>query len=194
MHRTLQQRQLVRNWCEVLERPGVNVLKDHTVAQLVEKGIPPLLRQRVWPVLIGNGQKITPETFALCVSLLLFIPSYRSRALSSSIHGSGGSAGNGGAGQRGKEETIRLVNEDLKRTFVPLGFFGLGEPLFEKIREVLLAYAYYRPDVGYVQGMSLLAGILAVHIPESALCFQCLCNMLGSEHLYAFYSLKVNAG
>ena len=63
--RTLQQRQLVRNWCEVLERPGVNVLTDHAVALLVEKGIPPLLRQRVWPVLIGNGQKITPETFAL---------------------------------------------------------------------------------------------------------------------------------
>ena len=111
--------------------------------------------------------------------------------MNGSLSASLGGMASDGAAERGKEETVRLVNEDLKRTFVPLGFFGVGEPLFEKIREVLLAYAYYRPDVGYVQGMSFLAGILAVHIPESSLCFQCLCNLLGSEHLYAFYSLKV---
>lgn len=47
------------------------------------------------------------------------------------------------------------------------------------------------PDVGYVQGMSFLAGMLALHIPDPAVCFQCLANLLGGEHLYAFYSLKV---
>ena len=79
----------------------------------------------------------------------------------------------------------------MKRTFVPLGFFSIGEPMYMKIHELLLIYAFYRPDIGYVQGMSFIAGILAVHIPDSYLCFQCLANLRGSEHLIAFYSLKV---
>ena len=186
--RTLQQRQLVRNWCDLLEQPSLVLRANHAVTALVEKGIPPILRQRVWPLLIGNTQRITPETYELCILGVPLRNRYRSRALSQqgfseSVEGS----------ELGKEITVQLINEDLKRTFVPLGFFGVGEPLFAKIREVLLAYAFYRPVVGYVQGMSFLAGILAVHIPESYLCFQCLCNMLGSEHLYAFYSLKVGS-
>ena len=93
--------------------------------------------------------------------------------------------------QLGKEATVRLIDEDLNRTFVHLGYFSPGEPMYYKIKDILLAYAFYRPDLGYVQGMSFLAGMLALHIPDTYLCFQCLANLLGSEHLYAFYSLKV---
>lgn len=92
---------------------------------------------------------------------------------------------------RGKEAAVRLIDEDLNRTFVHLGSFSFGEPMYGKMKQMLLAYAYYRPDVGYVQGMSFLAGMLALHIPDVYVCFQCLANLLGSEHLYAFYSLKV---
>jgi singapore isolate B (sub-type 7) whole genome shotgun sequence assembly, scaffold_31 (fragment) len=86
---------------------------------------------------------------------------------------------------------VRLIDEDLARTFALLGSFSRGEPMYGTMRSMLLAYAYYRPDVGYVQGMSFLAGMLALHIPDPAVCFQCLANLLGGEHLYAFYSLKV---
>lgn len=138
----------------------------------MEKGVPPLLRQRVWPLLLGNALKLTPEAFELFWA--------RAQAGAGSL-----------AGLPGKEATVRLIDEDLKRTFVALGFFGRGEPLHDVMRKLLLTYAFYRPDIGYVQGMSFLAGILAVHIWDEALCFQCLANLLGSEHLYAFYSLKV---
>lgn len=150
---------------------------NHSISTLLEKGIPPSLRYRVWPLLIGNVLKITPEVFEI----------YHSRALGSRhIH-----IDSSDSAELGKEATVRLIDEDLKRTFVPLGFFSIGEPLYEKIRELLLVYAYYRPDIGYVQGMSFIAGILALHIPDNYLCFQCLANLLGSEHLIAFYSLKV---
>ena len=48
---------------------------------------------------------------------------------------------------------MRLIDEDLARTFALLGSFSRGEPMYGTMRSMLLAYAYYRPDVGYVQGM-----------------------------------------
>ena len=172
IRRVLQQRQLYRSWNEEC-RSGMAFHPSHALNSLIEKGIPPFLRQRIWPLLLGNVLKVTPEAFHL----------YWSRALANQ-----GSAPQSGLG---KEATVQLIDEDLKRTFVPLGFFNRGEPLYDVIRKMLLTYAYYRPDIGYVQGMSFLAGILAVHISDDYLCFQCLANLLGSEHLYAFYSLKV---
>ena len=176
-YRALQQRQLTRQWTEILDSPGVSLKNNHLVSSLLEKGIPPNLRVRIWPLLIGNVLKITPEVFEI----------YRNRALGNRRV----SIDSTETTEMGKEGTVQLSDEDLKRTFVPLGFFGIGEPMYAKIRELLLCYAYYRPDIGYVQGMSFIAGILALHIPDSYLCFQCLANLLGSEHLIAFYSLKV---
>ena len=176
-YRELQQRQLTRQWMVILEHPGMSFRSSHSMEALLEKGIPPLLRSQVWPLLIGNVLKITPEVYEI----------YKTRALGN--HRS--SIDSTDISEFGKETTVRLIDEDLKRTFVPLGFFSIGEPMYMKIHELLLIYAFYRPDIGYVQGMSFIAGILAVHIPDSYLCFQCLANLLGSEHLIAFYSLKV---
>lgn len=175
--RELQQRQLIRQWTELIDTPGLSLKTNHSASSLLERGIPPVLRSTIWPLLIGNVLKITPETYEI----------YRNRATGTARLGIESPDTN----ELGKEATVRLIDEDLKRTFVPLGFFSIGEPLYHKIREMLLIYAYYRPDIGYVQGMSFIAGILALHIPDNYLCFQCLANLLGSEHLIAFYSLKV---
>ena len=70
--RTLQQRQLVRNWCEVLERPGVNVLTDHAVALLVEKTY---LRAEdvslLYTDFVVDGEKMTVKVFARCTVMSL---------------------------------------------------------------------------------------------------------------------------
>lgn len=176
--RVLQQRQFLRQWREAFH-PEQAFRPTSALLNLVEKGVPPLLRRRVWPLLLGNVLKVTPEAFQL----------YWSRAQSGESETKMMTMMM--SGSRGKEATVRLIEEDLKRTFVPLGFFDRGEPLHDVIRKMLLTYAYYRPDIGYVQGMSFIAGILAIHIWDDYLCFQCLANLLGSEHLYAFYSLKV---
>ena len=132
-------------------------------------------------MLIGNVLKVTPEVFEI----------YKKRALDIQLSFNEDEQPVSNDQNLGKEKNVRLIKEDLKRTFIPLGFFSIGEPLYQKIRELLLAYAFYRPDIGYVQGMSFIAGLLAVHIPDNYICFQCLANILGSEHLIAFYSMKV---
>lgn len=63
--RVLLQRQLEREWSAVLELPSSVFRGRAEVAALVERGVPPGLRQRVWPLLLGNGLKITPESFEL---------------------------------------------------------------------------------------------------------------------------------
>ena len=49
-----------------------------------------------------------------------------------------------------------LIATDLDRTFTSLGglFGAVGSPYSAKLRIVLETFAVYRPDVGYVQGMS----------------------------------------
>jgi len=48
----------------------------------------------------------------------------------------------------------RQVDNDLSRTLAHLGLFTQAGPYAEELRRVLEAYCFYRPDIGYVQGMS----------------------------------------
>lgn len=60
----------------------------------------------------------------------------------------------------GRENTVKMIENDLHRTFPALKFFN-GESLLKiQLRNVLEAYTFFRPDLGYVQGMSYLAGML----------------------------------
>jgi hypothetical protein len=62
----------------------------------------------------------------------------------------------------------------------------------DKMRAVLEAYVCFRPDVGYVQGMSCLASMLAGTGPQMTAydMFVCLSNLLHRPLLRTFYSMK----
>ena len=51
---------------------------------------------------------------------------------------------------------------------------------------MLGAYACYRPDVGYVQGMSFLAAVLLLNM-EAGDAFVCLANLLNRSSYMAFF-------
>ena len=54
----------------------------------------------------------------------------------------------------GRERSVSYIEVDLPRTFPQLAFFSQGGALHEQLRDVLEAYCFFRPDCGYVQGMS----------------------------------------
>jgi hypothetical protein len=90
----------------------------------------------------------------------------------------------------GKEKTIDYIAVDLERTFPTLAFFQESGPMHDQLRILLETYCFYRPDVGYVQGMSFLAGNLLLYMePYSA--FVCFANMLNSNYFLTF--LKMHA-
>ncbi|KAF0691227.1 Aste57867_17503 [Aphanomyces stellatus] len=150
--------------------------KDSPLAHtLWRQGIPPSLRSKVWPLAIGNTLKITPDMYQL----------YRQRASQTRL-------GNVQVPSDGREHTVKLIHTDLPRTFPSLKLFDKSGPYFGYLREVLETYACYRPDLGYIQGMSYIAALLCLHIPtDRYLCFQCLANVMVHEHLFTFYLLNV---
>jgi hypothetical protein len=62
----------------------------------------------------------------------------------------------------GKRKSLHYINIDLPRTFPKLSFFKEGSPMCADLKKLLMAYAFYRPDVGYIQGMSYIAAVLLV--------------------------------
>ena len=63
-----------------------------------------------------------------------------------------------------------------------------GGPYNESLHDVLGAYACYRPDVGYVQGMSFLAAVLLLNL-EASDAFICLANLLNRPSYLAFFKV-----
>jgi len=82
-------------------------------------------------------------------------------------------------GTEAREETLHLIRLDVSRTFPQLG------------KNVLGAYVGYRPDLGYVQGMSFIAAILLLNL-EEADAFIVFANLVNRPLLAAFY--RVDTG
>lgn len=78
---------------------------------------------------------------------------------------------------------IKQLDTDLPRTFPELAFFSLDVPLGQSLRDILDAYIGYRPQIGYVQGMSYIGAILLLYM-EKEEAFICLSNLLANIHVY----------
>lgn len=156
--------------------------KDTPLAHSMwRQGIPPSIRARVWPLAIGNKLKITPDMYQI----------YRKRALAHKKDKESGIDGTSTV--IGREHTLALIDTDLPRTFPSLKLFDASGPFNEFLLEVLETYACYRPDLGYIQGMSYLAAMLCLHMPQDRyLTFQCLANLMVHEHLFTFYLLDAD--
>lgn len=89
-------------------------------------------------------------------------------------------------------QTMGLIEWDLPRTFPTLGFFHDGGPMHQGLERVLLCYACYRPDIGYVQGMSFLVAMLLLYMDEYE-AFKCLTNLLNRRLNMDFFQLKKDA-
>ena len=50
--------------------------------------------------------------------------------------------------------------------YADLGFFKPGGVLYEPLKNILISFAVYRADLGYVQGMSYMAANLLLHIGD----------------------------
>ena len=113
-HRSLGQRALEAAWREEFHRHGRAFHRSHALETLIDRGIPPCLRGQVWPLLLGNVLKVTPETFHLWA---FHLPD--SEVFASCGGGTTGSPrerGNGATDRRGLGADLRLT-----RQFFPRG-------------------------------------------------------------------------
>ncbi|EEH18337.1 hypothetical protein PABG_00900 [Paracoccidioides brasiliensis Pb03] len=80
-----------------------------------------------------------------------------------------------------KQETdpsvVAQIQMDIHRTLTDNIFFREG-PGVQKLNDVLLAYARRNPDVGYCQGMNLIAGSLLLIMPTAEDAFWILASLI----------------
>uniref|UniRef100_A0A673FXI4 TBC1 domain family member 12-like n=1 Tax=Sinocyclocheilus rhinocerous TaxID=307959 RepID=A0A673FXI4_9TELE len=89
-------------------------------------------------------------------------------------------------GTADRESSLDLIKLDISRTFPPLFIFQKGGPYHDLLHSLLGAYTCYRPDVGYVQGMSFIAAVLILNL-EEADAFIAFANLLNKPCQMAFF-------
>jgi hypothetical protein len=136
------------------------------VKDMVFDGVPPPVREAVWARAVGNDLNITAEYYAIL----------RRQAQEK-------------AAMDGPDGTAALIPLDLARTFPMLDFFKAGGPYHGRLQHVLEAYTCYRPDIGYVQGMSYLAAMFLLNVTHDHDAFVCFANLLHRPILLAFYRM-----
>eukprot|EP00744_Colponema_vietnamica_P014561 GILI01020380.1.p1 GENE.GILI01020380.1~~GILI01020380.1.p1 ORF type:complete len:520 (-),score=164.70 GILI01020380.1:443-1972(-) len=136
------------------------------VQKLVLSGIPSSVRGRVWVKAIGNALHITPDLHQLLSA----------RAKEAKKDGDVITNCN----------NAEMIGLDLHRTFPKLKIFQQDGPLASHLKEVLETYAYYRPDLGYVQGMAYLAAMLLLYM-DSYNAFVSIANLLNRPAFIAFF-------
>ena len=96
----------------------------------LRKGIPFEVRGEAWSLIIGNDLRINPKMYeALLVRVRL-----AERALDDEQF----------------KQNIKVVGNDLHRTFPELNTFRQGGILHQPLKNLLAAYSIHRPDIGYV--------------------------------------------
>jgi len=141
------------------------------VRELCWLGVPPSVRGRVWVASVHNELRVTKDLFAIC--------GQQAEEQKKGAHA-----------LNEKQGSVFQIRLDLGRTFPALAFYQENGPMFEQLQSVLEAYVCFRPDVGYVQGMSFLAALLLLYMdPQDAFC--CLCNLLSRQILLVFYKMEL---
>ncbi|XP_052533124.1 TBC1 domain family member 12 isoform X2 [Tympanuchus pallidicinctus] len=150
------------------------------VRELWWQGLPPSVRGKVWSLAVGNELNITPELYEI------FLSRAKERWKSFSETNSENDVEDVSASVADREASLELIKLDISRTFPSLYIFQKGGPYHDLLHSVLGAYTCYRPDVGYVQGMSFIAAVLILNL-EEADAFIAFANLLNKPCQLAFF-------
>ncbi|XP_053164145.1 TBC1 domain family member 12 isoform X2 [Hemicordylus capensis] len=150
------------------------------VRELWWQGLPPSVRGKVWSLAVGNELNITPELYEI------FLSRAKERWKSFGETGAENDIEDAGVSVADREASLELIKLDISRTFPSLYIFQKGGPYHDLLHSVLGAYTCYRPDVGYVQGMSFIAAVLILNL-EEADAFIAFANLLNKPCQLAFF-------
>ncbi|XP_007895912.1 TBC1 domain family member 14 isoform X2 [Callorhinchus milii] len=156
------------------------VYQSRKVRELWWQGIPPSVRGKVWRLAMGNDLNITHELYDICLSRA------KDKCRSLSIATSDTDNEDSGLSAADREASLDLIKLDISRTFPNLCIFQQGGPYHDELHSILGAYTCYRPDVGYVQGMSFIAAVLILNL-DTADAFIAFSNLLNKPCQMAFF-------
>ncbi|EGC37416.1 hypothetical protein DICPUDRAFT_86979 [Dictyostelium purpureum] len=159
--------------------------------QLWRKGFPPAIRGILWKKAIGNKLEING---ALYHGLLAQLSDLQERLNKDKKEYGEGFEANLPPNLPKEYQTFiktnNMVEVDLPRTFPQLKLFAKYGALYEQLKNMLLLFSLYSPQIGYVQGMSYLAGILCLFMDpfESFVCFT---NFLNNHYFNSLFRMDI---
>ncbi|KAH3763015.1 E3 ubiquitin-protein ligase HERC2 [Pelomyxa schiedti] len=148
-------------WTKLLQTPWEKLVNTDKFKRMCKQGIPRRFRGAVWRNSIGNKAGMSPKLYQIFF-----------RHAQEDMFKSGTSG-----------ETVRLIEVDLPRTFPEQKLFNNTGPFCQPLLYVLASFAQCRPDVGYVQGMSNVAGMLILHM-EAYEAFESLVSLITSSGFF----------
>lgn len=169
--------------------------KTSRVRTLVFRGIPANVRGRVWQCAIGNPLNVSEELFVVLKDRAAKGRAEYLRGRDTLALADGDLGGHGGRAEslmENERSAHKAISLDLPRTFPELSFFHAEGSHYENaLRDVLEAFLYLKPDVGYSQGMSFVAAVLLLYMdPYDA--FSCFANMLLYKSCFLhFFRIKM---
>jgi len=160
--------QLTSHWQTNILPGWASLATSKKTLSLWWRGLPPPVRGKVWRLALPNSLNLTAQLYHILV-----------RRARDQLEGQPGPG-------LGREQTLELIRLDVSRTFPALCIFQSGGPYYNLLHNVLGAYVCYRPDIGYVQGMSFIAAILILNMDEAD-AFITFANLLNWPRLAAFF-------
>lgn len=141
--------------------------------QAFHQGVPNQLKTEVWSLIMPNTTKINKKLY----KVLLDRVNISTENSEKDIH---------------FKKHLKVIEEDLHRTYSELALFRYGQKLYQPLKNVLLAYSLLRPDVGYVQGMSYVAASLMLHLGSEIETLTVFSNLMQREDMiHDFYSFEM---
>ncbi|XP_075306646.1 TBC1 domain family member 14 isoform X2 [Odontesthes bonariensis] len=167
-----------QTWIQEILPNWSTMCTSRRVRDLWWQGIPPSVRGKVWSLAVGNDLNITHELYSICLA--------RAKEKWKNSAAPTADTETEVSGSSDRESSLELIKLDISRTFPQLCIFQQGGPYHDVLHSILGAYTCYRPDVGYVQGMSFIAAVLILNL-DTADAFIAFANLLNKPCQMAFF-------
>ena len=195
--------------------PNWSKMKNNkNIKKYFYEGIPNSTRGKIWGLCIGNKFSITKEYYDIeankSIQLLVKLNKNNKKKLNNKINNEIKKDLNQNESENSsmsittkklyskyikqtldKEKSINLIDLDIGRTFSSLGVFKNESQLGNNLKEILRIFVVARPDIGYVQGLSYIAGTLLLQMDKFT-SFVCFMNIILSPNILPFYRLDEN--
>ena len=176
--------EIIPNWTEKR--------KDKKIKEYFYMGLPDTVRGRVWMLCLGNRFSITKEYYEIQVkNSKEILEKYKINKKEEMNDNTNDNIINDEKDLKikDKEKSINIIELDIERTFPYLGVFRGDSPMAQDLREILRVFVISRPDIGYIQGLSFIAGILLLNMDKFK-AFISLMNLILNPIMLPFYKME----
>lgn len=147
----VKEKRKLKMWFDYFKLNGQNIaiVKNPTFQKLVRIGLPNRIRGEIWDLCSG-------------AMYLRYANDGIYNQILKDYHGK-------------KSQAIDEIEKDLKRSLPEYSGYQTEEGI-QRLRNVLTAYSWKNPDVGYCQAMNIVCAALLIYLTEEQ-AFWCLCNV-----------------